>query len=381
MRKFLLVIVAAFTLGAGVSFAPTASADRLHVDLRVVYRDLSPYGHWVQRHRHGWVWVPRGVPVNWRPYTHGHWAYTDDYGWLWVSDWAWGWAPFHYGRWVYDDDYGWVWLPGTEWAPAWVAWRYGDGWVGWAPLPPDAAWHPSSGFSISITLIERHIRPTTWVFVPEREFIRPHIVRYSVLPARNVVLFGRTRNTTRYRYRNNRIANHSLNVQQVERAARRPVIRHQVQDVDSPRLRRAPTPTRREIPVYRPQVMAGPRGAAPPPAVRRPQSPEQIRQREQLERRQMIERQRQEQRQVQQRYRRELQRRPPPQTTRRLRRDEREEVRTLDREHQRERNLLERRYRREHREAAQGRQRQQQRQAPRQRQGREPQRRDQRDGR
>ena len=30
------------------------------------------------------------------------------------------------GRWFFDDSYGWVWVPGSEWAPAWVAWRYGD---------------------------------------------------------------------------------------------------------------------------------------------------------------------------------------------------------------------------------------------------------------
>ncbi|HEX4138962.1 MAG TPA: DUF6600 domain-containing protein, partial [Candidatus Methylacidiphilales bacterium] len=31
-----------------------------------------------------------------------------------------------------------VWVPGYTWAPAWVSWRYGDGYVGWAPLPPDS---------------------------------------------------------------------------------------------------------------------------------------------------------------------------------------------------------------------------------------------------
>ena len=30
----------------------------------------------------------------------------------------------------------WVWVPGVEWAPAWVTWRVGGGYIGWAPLPP-----------------------------------------------------------------------------------------------------------------------------------------------------------------------------------------------------------------------------------------------------
>ena len=29
-------------------------------------------------------------------------------------------------------------MPGYTWAPAWVSWRYGDGYCGWAPLPPDS---------------------------------------------------------------------------------------------------------------------------------------------------------------------------------------------------------------------------------------------------
>ena len=33
---------------------------------------------------------------------------------------------------------GWCWVPGYTWGPAWVSWRYGDGYCGWAPLPPDS---------------------------------------------------------------------------------------------------------------------------------------------------------------------------------------------------------------------------------------------------
>jgi hypothetical protein len=34
----------------------------------------------------------------------------------------------------------WVWIPGYDYAPSWVVWRHddGDGYVGWAPLPPGA---------------------------------------------------------------------------------------------------------------------------------------------------------------------------------------------------------------------------------------------------
>ena len=72
---------------------------------------------------------------NWRPYADGYWAYTD-VGWTWVSNEDFGWATYHYGRWARLRDHGWVWVPGREWGPAWVSWRTGGDYVGWAPLPP-----------------------------------------------------------------------------------------------------------------------------------------------------------------------------------------------------------------------------------------------------
>ena len=111
--------------------------------------DLSPYGSWEEVPDYGRVWFPsvNYVGVEFSPYvTGGHWVYTE-YGWTWVSDWDWGWAPFHYGRWLYASGRGWCWRPGRVWAPAWVSWRFGGGYVGWAPLGPRgvvvrAPWSP-----------------------------------------------------------------------------------------------------------------------------------------------------------------------------------------------------------------------------------------------
>jgi hypothetical protein len=100
---------------------------------------LSPYGRWVNDPNYGQVWVPSPEVVgsDFSPYeTGGQWVASDDYGFTWVSDWDWGWAPFHYGRWCSLDGYGWGWIPGTIWGPAWVNWRYGGGYVGWAPMGP-----------------------------------------------------------------------------------------------------------------------------------------------------------------------------------------------------------------------------------------------------
>lgn len=103
---------------------------------------LEPHGYWVDDPSYGSVWVPNRaiVGVGFQPYvTGGHWATTDE-GYYWVSDWDWGWAPFHYGRWVFTGSYGWAWIPGAQYSPAWVEWRYGNGYMGWAPARPVHHW-------------------------------------------------------------------------------------------------------------------------------------------------------------------------------------------------------------------------------------------------
>jgi hypothetical protein len=100
------------------------------------YDQLGSQGTWVQTDDYGYVFQPNVSDPNWAPYTDGHWVYTDA-GWTWVSDEPWGWATYHYGRWANIDGTGWVWVPGYRWAPAWVSWRYGGGYAGWAPLPPE----------------------------------------------------------------------------------------------------------------------------------------------------------------------------------------------------------------------------------------------------
>jgi len=133
--KKLLIVVIAF-IGIATVIPKKAKAQvGISVSFQTFYDDLSPYGQWVEDPRYGNVWVP-DVDAGFRPYyTNGYWAMTE-YGNTWVSDYDWGWAPFHYGRWVYNSYYGWVWIPGSEWAPAWVSWRNGGGYYGWAPLSP-----------------------------------------------------------------------------------------------------------------------------------------------------------------------------------------------------------------------------------------------------
>ena len=133
---------------------------------------LGQYGEWRRDPRYGDVWVPTGLPRDWRPYENGHWVYTDDWGWYWISDDTeedFGWVTYHYGRWAFDPGTGWFWVPGDEWAPAWVDWRYGDDTVGWAPLPPDG---------VDVDAYEAD--PAYWVFVPDRYITAPRLRGYYV---------------------------------------------------------------------------------------------------------------------------------------------------------------------------------------------------------
>ena len=193
--------------------------------------ELAPYGSWGYRGDVGWVWRPGDVGAGWRPYTDGHWIWTDD-GWTWVSDREWGWAVFHYGRWGYDELRDeWFWVPGLEWAPAWVAWRQDDDWIGWAPLPPrldrDALLEPA--------LLEREVVlvPGAYCFVPAGQLLDPGIGHHLIPVYRNLTLIHATRNVTRYVFIDRRVVNRGPDVHEVERIVHHPVPRFVIVDRDT----------------------------------------------------------------------------------------------------------------------------------------------------
>jgi hypothetical protein len=150
------------------------------VSFSVFHDNLQPYGRWTNHPKYGQIWIYK--QAGFVPYsTGGHWVYTQ-YGWTWVSDYDWGWATFHYGRWAYEPGFGWFWVPGYEWAPAWVSWRTGGDYYGWAPLGP--------GLSISVGI--NTIPASRWVFVPRRYIADPRPNRYYVSNTKNVTIIKNT---------------------------------------------------------------------------------------------------------------------------------------------------------------------------------------------
>lgn len=181
MKRSVKIFVIVLMIGIANMLPHQASASPpFGVSFQVFYNELSPFGDWVMDPNHGYVWVPY-VDAHFHPYaSHGRWVMTS-FGNTWVSDFSWGWAPFHYGRWFWSDFYGWTWVPGYQWGPAWVSWRSGGGFYGWAPLGPGL--HVNVGFGIP---------SAHWVFIPQRRFRHRHFNRYFIPHHRAVNVFNQT---------------------------------------------------------------------------------------------------------------------------------------------------------------------------------------------
>jgi hypothetical protein len=120
-------------------------ARHLPANVALVADDLDQYGSWHNDGQYGWVWVPRNVDPDWRPYRAGHWTWVEPFGWTWVSTESWGWAPYHYGAWVHQP-YGWGWVPGPTtqyWSPGVVSFTENAGVVAWCPLAPAEVHYPT----------------------------------------------------------------------------------------------------------------------------------------------------------------------------------------------------------------------------------------------
>ncbi len=202
-RSFLLLFAALLAVTAPL--APARAQDE-SVSIDFFYDALSPYGDWIYTPNYGYVWQPlTAQQPGWSPYADGSWAFTEA-GWTWISNEDFGWLTYHYGRWIRMQQF-WVWVPGYEWAPAWVSWRQTQGQIGWAPLPPEAAWSPGIGFG-SWTDSYYDVGPSYYNFVPIGMFasitsLRPFILDRS----RNFNYYDQSVNITHITYQKN-VMNH-----------------------------------------------------------------------------------------------------------------------------------------------------------------------------
>lgn len=210
---------------------------------QVDFSYLTAYGFWTNSARFGRVWVPNANRTpGWRPYFYGRWDYSD-YGWTWASDEPWGWGPYHYGRWAWDNQYRWVWIPGYVWGPAWVTWRTGGSYIGWAPLGP-------RGY------VYNHA--TYWTFIDRRYIYRRPVHTVIIHPSQVSVVYRQTRrihHVGRIRTRSGRVVVYNAGPRRstVQTWTRTPIQTRRVTNIRSAVPRRTP-------------AVRGRRGAYRPPA-------------------------------------------------------------------------------------------------------------------
>jgi hypothetical protein len=75
---------------------------------------------------------------------------------------------------VHTADNGWVWVPDDAWGPGWVDGRYSEGYVGWAPMPPEGEWRNSALVTARADLGAPKYEGY-WVFVSEHSFARGEV--------------------------------------------------------------------------------------------------------------------------------------------------------------------------------------------------------------
>lgn len=346
------VACAAYVDGPTRPWPPAA-----HFEISLFWDALSPYGDWLWVDPWGWVWTPWDVGPGWRPYTDGHWVWTH-LGWTWVSERPWGWAPFHYGRWTYHSPHGWLWIPDTVWAPAWVAWRSGHGWIGWAPLPPQARWRIGFGLDLGGIDLGLSIVEHGWSFCGERDFLDRRVDRRLASLPRHAYLLRETRDATRYEEIERRVAVRSFDVEEIERQVGT-VPRYRIEDLERP-PHGGEAVSGSAVRIYRPEVKDESPGreperrVAPPPEAKgtRPQEPPPaVREKEkkEIERRQAQELRtlrswEEEQRQKLEKEQQRERRQPPAQEKpAALERRQEEERRALRKDVEREKQVLDNR--------------------------------------
>jgi hypothetical protein len=190
-----------------------------------------------------------------------------------VSDYEWGDVPYHYGTWFDDPRFGWVWVPGYTWAPAWVVFRTGPDYIGWAPVSP--RFYVGGSWSYGAPA-------SPFVFVPTRHFCEARVGRY-VVPERQVrSIYGETRVANTLVVENNVVVNRGPDPRVIERASGRRLIQVPIESVPraapgggvtrsaiavNPRQNRSlraaePVPTEQSLPDKH-QQEGGPHGTPP----------------------------------------------------------------------------------------------------------------------
>ncbi|MHA1134795.1 MAG: DUF6600 domain-containing protein, partial [Alphaproteobacteria bacterium] len=266
-RMWLAGLLALFAFAPGFSLPGTARADGPAVvyddfSIEQFYEELAPYGEWVYHPVQGYVWLPRAVGPEWRPFTVGNWIYTEEYGWYWDSYEPFAWAVYHYGRWGFDPAYNWYWVPGETWSPAWVQWRYGDEYVGWAPEPPRAYGGGAYGAPVHYSPVPPE---RSWVFVRPRYLTSPVVRSYAVPRTSISIALSFSKHVYRPEYRGGHVYNYGMPRKRWSRITRQRIEPRKIhRGGNRARPRAGRGRSSRDLYVYAPRVKKGARPKRPP---------------------------------------------------------------------------------------------------------------------
>ncbi|HEX4297894.1 MAG TPA: DUF6600 domain-containing protein [Devosia sp.] len=251
-------------LGIEASYAQSAS-----VSIDVFFDKLAPSGVWVQHPQYHYVFCPK-VDANWRPYTNGHWVYLKSYGWYFASDEPFAWAVYHYGRWFEDQKLGWCWVPGNAWAGAWVSWRQGNDYVGWAPLEPD-----HDGFAVDVDVNKAEQPQRDWVFVKPARFLQPNLNVEIVAGDRQPDAFQKTKFDGPVVVKNNIVINTVIDINFIQQQTKTKVVVVDPKPVDDP-SKAGKDASGTTIAVFSPQIPPPKQDEKPKQSVNEDQAQQQL---------------------------------------------------------------------------------------------------------
>ncbi len=187
------------------SAPPPDSGDDQDVSFQTFYDQLGDQGTWVQTDDYGYVFQPNVNDPDWQPYSDGSWVDTDD-GFTWVSDEPWAGPPTIMAAGPILTAWAGFWVPGYRWAPAWVSWRYGNGYCGWAPLPPETLYgaeYDEPGVQVGFGFhfggdvdVSFHIGPGCYNFVRVEDMGERNYRHHIVDRHNNFAIINRTTNIT-----------------------------------------------------------------------------------------------------------------------------------------------------------------------------------------
>jgi hypothetical protein len=207
-------------------------------------------------------------------------------------------------------------------------------------MPPQVEWRDGIGLRARWDEIDTIVETHWYSFVEERHFPARDLDRRLELPARNVTLLRETERATDYAAIENRVINRSVNVERIERASGRAVLRQRV--VDSGSAGRGVEVRGGDVIFYRPRIERettdrAPRHVETPRRTPNPTA-EQIRRREETEQRQLEIRQAGERQALENRQR--IERTRPPAPPEEINRRHENERRALEEQMRREKQIL-----------------------------------------